>query len=149
MHEPVGRVSPFLPPVLPFGGELEDEPERDAAPRATKVFVLDTSVILYDGQSLRNFQEHDVAVPITVLEELDQFKKGNSVMNLQARQFIRQLDALSGGNLLREWIPLNGATSGRVRVLPDDGQLPEAARVFGSDSNDHRILGAALRLREA
>ena len=120
-----------------------------AAARATKVFVLDTSVILYDGQSLKNFQEHDVAVPITVLEELDQFKKGNSVMNLQARQFIRQLDTLSGGNLLREWIPLNGATSGRVRVLPDDGQLPEAARVFGSDSNDHRILGAALRLREA
>jgi PhoH-like ATPase len=106
-------------------------------------------VILYDGQSLKNFQEHDVAVPITVLEELDGFKKGNSVMNLQARAFIRQLDLLSGGNLLREWIPLNGATSGRVRVLPDDGLLPEAARVFGSDSNDHRILGAALKLRDA
>jgi PhoH-like ATPase len=149
MHEPVGRVSPFLPPGLPFhGGVLGDEPELEAEPRATKVFVLDTSVILYDGQSLRNFQEHDVAVPITVLEELDQFKKGNSVMNLQAREFIRQLDQLSGGNLLREWIPLNGHQSGRVRVLPDDAQLPEEARVFGNDKNDHRILAAALRLRE-
>jgi len=146
MDEPLGSalsVSHALPFLATHGDPLH------AAARGTKVFVLDTSVILYDGQSLKNFQEHDVAVPITVLEELDQFKKGNSVMNLQARQFIRQLDTLSGGNLLREWIPLNGATSGRVRVLPDDGQLPEAARVLGSDSNDHRILGAALRLREA
>ncbi|HXT49974.1 MAG TPA: PIN domain-containing protein, partial [Thermoanaerobaculia bacterium] len=146
MDEPLGSALP-VSHALPFPATNGDV--LHAAARGTKVFVLDTSVILYDGQSLKNFQEHDVAVPITVLEELDQFKKGNSVMNLQARQFIRQLDTLSGGNLLREWIPLNGATSGRVRVLPDDGQLPEAARVFGSDSNDHRILGAALRLREA
>jgi PhoH-like ATPase len=145
MDESLGSALPDLSRTLPFHATTGDP----LLARGTKVFVLDTSVILYDGQSLRNFQEHDVAVPITVLEELDQFKKGNSVMNLQARAFIRQLDSLSGGNLLREWIPLNGATSGRVRVLPDDGQLPEAARVFRSDSNDHRILGAALRLREA
>src|SRR4051812_49845274 len=119
------------------------EPQR-------KIFVLDTSVILHDFNALQNFQEHDVAIPITVLEELDQFKKGNSVMNLQAREFIRQLDGLSGGNLLREWIPLNGSTSGRVRVLPnEERELPEAARIFRSDSNDHRILGAALALRDA
>ncbi|HEV8631191.1 MAG TPA: PhoH family protein, partial [Thermoanaerobaculia bacterium] len=156
MDEPLGNAlsDPLsqLPTPVPFpylNGESHTGGELHLAARGTKVFVLDTSVILYDGQSLRNFQEHDVAVPITVLEELDQFKKGNSVMNLQARQFIRQLDSLSGGNLLREWIPLNGATSGRVRVLPDNGQLPEDARVFSSDSNDHRILAAALRLREA
>src|SRR4029079_19213237 len=90
----------------------------------------------------------DMAVPITVLEELDQFKKGNSVMNLQAREFIRQLDSLSGGNLLREWIPLNGSTPGRVRVLHDTGTVPDEARIFRSDSNDHRILAAALELRD-
>jgi PhoH-like ATPase len=151
MDEPLGSALSDLSAPLTFPGTHNgDAPyARPEAVRGTKVFVLDTSVILYDGQSLKNFQEHDVAVPITVLEELDQFKKGNSVMNLQARAFIRQLDGLSGGNLLREWIPLNGATSGRVRVLPDDGLLPEAARVFGSDSNDHRILGAALKLRDA
>src|SRR4051812_17514620 len=145
MDEPLGSALPDLSAALPFHATLGDP--LLAAARGTKVFVLDTSVILYDGQSLKNFAEHDVAVPITVLEELDQFKKGNSVMNLQAREFIRQLDSLSGGNLLREWIPLNGATSGRVRVLPDEGQVPEEARVFRSDSNDHRILGAALALR--
>jgi hypothetical protein len=40
-----------------------------------KIFVLDTSVILYDHNAINQFQEHDVAIPITVLEELDNFKK--------------------------------------------------------------------------
>ena len=42
-----------------------------------KIFVLDTSVILHDHDSIKSFEEHDVAIPITVLEELDNFKKGN------------------------------------------------------------------------
>ncbi len=47
------------------------------ARKEKKIFVLDTSVILYDHNAIKNFQEHDVAIPITVLEELDNFKKGN------------------------------------------------------------------------
>ena len=43
-----------------------------------KIFVLDTSVILYDHNAIYNFQEHDVAVPSAVLEELDHFKKGTT-----------------------------------------------------------------------
>lgn len=113
-----------------------------------KIFVLDTSVILYDGLAIQNFEEHDVAIPLTVLEELDQFKKGNSVMNLQAREFIRQLDALSGGNLLREWIPLNGSTHGNFRVLADQTGPVDTNALFGSNKNDHRILNAALSLKE-
>ncbi len=89
------------------------EPQR-------KIFVLDTSVILYDFNALQNFQEHDVAIPITVLEELDQFKKGNSVLNLQAREFIRQLDKLSNDNMLHEWIPLDGPARGRFRVVTEE-----------------------------
>ena len=46
-----------------------------------KAFVLDTSVILYDHNAVKNFDEHDVAIPITVLEELDNFKKGNDIPN--------------------------------------------------------------------
>ena len=42
-----------------------------------KIFVLDTSVIIYDHMAAKSFQEHDVVIPITVLEELDNFKKGN------------------------------------------------------------------------
>src|SRR5690606_33167421 len=90
----------------------------------------------------------DVAIPLTVLEELDQFKKGNSVMNLQAREFIRQLDALSGDNLIREWIPLNGSTRGNFRILADQTGPVDTNALFGSNKNDHRILNAALSLRE-
>ena len=46
-----------------------------------KIFVLDTSVILYDHNAINCFQEHDVVIPITVLEELDNFKKGNDMIN--------------------------------------------------------------------
>ncbi|HVT60397.1 MAG TPA: PhoH family protein [Thermoanaerobaculia bacterium] len=110
-----------------------------------KIFVLDTSVILYDFNAILNFQEHDVAIPISVLEELDQFKKGNSVLNLQAREFIRQLDRLSHRNMLAEWIPLNGAAHGRFRVLTEEGGQPDSAEVFGKKA-DHRILNSVLAL---
>ena len=111
-----------------------------------KIFVLDTSVLLYDSDALHNFQEHDVALPITVLEELDQFKKGGNVINLQARQFIRHLDRLSDHNLLNNWIPLNGSASGRFRVIRNEEEAQDALEVFGSKKNDHRILNAALGL---
>src|SRR5262247_1329051 len=114
-----------------------------------KIFVLDTSVILYDFNALQNFQEHDVAIPITVLEELDSFKKGNSVLNLQAREFIRQLDKLSDGNMLDAWIPLNGAASGKFRVLTDESAPVDAVEVFGTKKADHRILNSALSLTRA
>ena len=58
----------------------------------TKLFVLDTNVILHDSQCLYSFQEHDIAIPITVIEELDQFKKGTSDINFHARQFLRSMD---------------------------------------------------------
>ena len=115
------------------------EPQR-------KIFVLDTSVILYDFNALQNFQEHDVAIPITVLEELDQFKKGNSVLNLQAREFIRQLDKLSNHNMLHEWIPLDGPSRGKFRVVTEENGAVDAGEVFGARKADHRILNAALGL---
>ena len=57
-----------------------------------KIFVLDTSVILYNHNAMNEFDDNDVAIPITVLEELDNFKKGNTIKNFEAREFIRFLD---------------------------------------------------------
>ena len=54
-----------------------------------KIFVLDTSVILYDHQAPTEFDDNHIAIPIQVLEELDNFKKGNDTRNFAARQFIR------------------------------------------------------------
>ena len=114
----------------------------------TKIFVLDTSVILYDANAINNFDEHDVAVPITVLEELDQFKKGNGVINLQARGFMRELDQLSESIDVRDWTPINGPTKGRFRIVTDQPIEPQVTQVFSPRKNDHRILNAAFQLAE-
>ncbi|MEM8960166.1 MAG: PhoH family protein [Acidobacteriota bacterium] len=128
-----------------------------------KIFVLDTSVVLYDSNAFNNFQEHDVAVPITVLEELDQFKKGNNVINLHARDFLRQVDRLSENADLRQWIPLSSTDlaeavpingngeegrQGRFKVVTANGSGGTTAGAFGTKKNDHRILDAAIALQK-
>lgn len=121
-------------------------------PRSTKekkIFVLDTSVILYSHDSILNFAEHDIGIPITVLEELDQFKKGNDTKNFEAREFTRLLDKLAEEQMLHEWIPLNGKTKGKFKVLMDQDSAVDARKVFNDAKNDHRILNAALALKEA
>ncbi len=114
-----------------------------------KIFVLDTSVILYSHDSILNFQEHDVGIPITVLEELDSFKKGNDTKNFEAREFTRLIDALAKGHMLQNWIPLNGKTKGKFKVLMESDSTIDACKIFGDNKNDHRILNAALALKEA
>jgi len=113
-----------------------------------KIFVLDTSVLLYDYEAIKNFEKNDVAIPITVLEELDTFKKGNTVTNLHAREFIRYLDGISDDNLLLDWIPLNGRSHGKLKVISNGGgDHPDANKMFGSRKNDHDIINAALKLK--
>ena len=60
----------------------------------TKIFVLDTCVLLFDHTALKNFEDNKVALPITVLEELDRFKVGNESKHFEARACIRSLDKL-------------------------------------------------------
>ncbi|MGF7037197.1 PhoH family protein [Mucilaginibacter lappiensis] len=116
---------------------------------SNKIFVLDTSVILYDHNAFQNFEEHDVAIPIQVLEELDNKKNGNDTRNFEARSFIRLMDDLSRNNLVNEWIPLNGKGKGSFKVAMDVKTTAiDAEQVFGSDKTDHRILNAALGLQE-
>jgi len=113
-----------------------------------KIFVLDTSVILYTHNSIMNFAEHDVVIPITVLEELDQFKKGNDTKNFEAREFIRLLDKLSQDHMIHEWTPLNGKTKGNFKVLMNPDNNMNANIIFGEEKNDHKILNAALYLKQ-
>lgn len=114
-----------------------------------KIFVLDTSVILYDHNAFENFQEHDVAIPIQVLEELDNMKSGNDTRNFEARSFIRLMDDLSRNHLINKWQPINGKSKGNFKVIMDaKNTATDAEVVFGSDKIDHRILNAALSLQE-
>ena len=78
-----------------------------------KTFVLDTNVILHDYKSIFNFEENNIVIPITVLEELDKFKKGTDLINFHAREFMRELDNLAGDELF----------SGGVSMGEDKGVL--------------------------
>ena len=71
-----------------------------------KTFVLDTNVILHDSTSIYHFKEHDIVLPITVIEELDGFKKGKEIINCNAREFLRSLDALTEDKLFNGGIPI-------------------------------------------
>src|ERR1700744_2092867 len=114
-----------------------------------KIFVLDTSVILYDHNAFENFQEHDVAIPIQVLEELDNMKSGNDTRNFEARSFIRLMDEISQNSLISEWRPLNGKGKGNFKVIMNASAAAEAEEIFGSDKTDNRILDAALSLKNS
>ena len=117
--------------------------------KTRKIFVLDTSVILHDHNSIKCFDEHDVAIPITVLEELDNFKRGNDTKNFEAREFIRILDRISKEFTLQDWIPLNGPEMGNFKIVMENDKVEnDAVKIFGS-KNDHKILNAALCLKKS
>src|SRR3954462_14254017 len=113
-----------------------------------KIFVLDTSVIIYDHTAIKNFQEHDVVIPITVLEELDNFKKGNDTKNFAAREFTRYVDMLSGKNTLQDWTAINGPTRGKFKIEMNTSSKVNAEKVFDDRKADHRILNTALYTAE-
>ena len=114
-----------------------------------KIFVFDTSVIIFDHHSILNFDEHDIVIPITVLEELDNFKKGNDTKNFEAREFIRFLDKNSNDQDITDWMPLPGKGKGSFKiVLNTNGILHDATKIYDSNSMDNKILNAALKVKE-
>jgi PhoH-like ATPase len=120
------------------------------SPRKTpKIFVLDTSVLLHDHNSINNFEDNLVAIPITVLEELDKFKVGNDTKNFEARECIRIIDRLSENHTLNEWIPLENGFGGKLKIILDIAlnKTEDAEVLFASQKNDHKILNAAILLQ--
>jgi PhoH-like ATPase len=113
-----------------------------------KIFVIDTSVLLHDHQSISTFEDNNVAIPITVLEELDKFKVGNDTKNFCAREVIRFIDRLSGNGSLQDWIPLgNGHGNFRV-IMEKKPKNLDAESIYAEGKNDHKIINAALYLQE-
>ncbi|MFW6254271.1 MAG: PhoH family protein [Chitinivibrionales bacterium] len=113
--------------------------------RKKKMFVLDTNVILHDNSCIHQFQEHDVVVPITVLEELDHFKKGNETLNFHAREFSRELDTLSGDKLFERGVKI-GPNQGKIIIKLDRDFHEDLLFNFSEQKHDHRILNAAYHL---
>ena len=113
-----------------------------------KIFVLDTSVLLHDHQAISNFDKHWVAIPITVLEELDKFKVGNDTKNFSAREVIRFIDKLSTSSSLQEWISL-GKNRGMFKVVLNNEQtILDAEKIYAQGKNDHKIINSGLTLKE-
>lgn len=112
------------------------------AKKKSKIFVIDTNVILHDHTCIYKFEDNDIVLPITVLEELDKFKRGNDLINFQAREFVRKLDELVGDE------PFNGGKSlgpGKGIIKIETGKPPsdEILASFREDIPDHRILAIA------
>jgi len=112
-----------------------------------KLFVLDTNVILHDGECFLNFEEHDIVIPMVVLEELDKFKKGNENRNLQVRRFLRKVDEYSNDVLSEDGMDL-GEGCGRLWIVLTDRLNQKLGRAFLQDCPDHRILNTALLLQQ-
>lgn len=111
----------------------------------SKIFVLDTNVILHDSSCIYQFADNDIVIPMSVLEELDHFKKGNEMVNFHAREFVRELDALSGDKIFESGIPL-GPGLGRLRIRLDRPFHEDLRFNFSTDKPDHRILNTAYLL---
>src|SRR5271168_3676604 len=104
-----------------------------------KNYILDTNVLLHDPNSLLNFADNHVLIPIEVIEEIDRFKRESTELGRNARTVSRMLDSFRGDGSLSEGVGLpNG---GKLKIgfqknVQDDGTL-------NANSVDNRILSYA------
>ena len=107
--------------------------------KVKKLFVLDTNVLLYDAQAIFKFQDNDVLICITVLEEIDKFKRDSTENGRNARQFSRYLDNFRKKGQLSQGVPMS-KESGKLIIDLAEEEAKKAR------SNDDIILNVALRL---
>ncbi len=110
-----------------------------------KIFILDTNVILHDSGCIYQFKDNDIYIPITVIEELDKFKKGNNVINCNARDFLRTLDALSSEKMLNGGVPIDDG-KGSIAIRLDTALDPLIKENFNEITPDIRILNIAYSI---
>ncbi len=112
-----------------------------------QVYVLDTNVLLHDPSAMMRFGDNDVILPITIIEELDRFKKQPEMTGRNARQASRTLDTLRQRGHLIQGIKINGGGFLRV-ALCDRHTLAELPAELEGDKGDNEILAVAMELRE-
>jgi PhoH-like ATPase len=112
-----------------------------------KNFILDTNVILHDYKCLDNFEENDIYIPFIVLEELDNFKKGNEQINFNARAFVRELDELTENGLFEDGAEL-GIGRGRLYIKNMVEYNKEIEKSFPDPKPDNRILSVVMGVAE-
>ena len=119
----------------------------DSRQQPPKIFVLDTNVILHDSRSIFNFQDNDIYIPVSVIEELDKFKKGDDNLGYNARAFVRELDRISDNTLFDRGISL-GKGHGLIKIEMGHGYTQAMRDSLIDDIPDHRIIATAVWLRD-
>ncbi|MCW8860653.1 MAG: PhoH family protein [Deltaproteobacteria bacterium] len=112
-----------------------------------KNYVLDTNVLLHDPQAILKFSDNTVILPLTVIEEIDRFKKDQSETGRNARQISRMIDVFRTQAKLVEGVPLENGGLLKVAIYKEEFllKLPPELR---SDQGDNRILAVARDLQE-
>jgi PhoH-like ATPase len=112
-----------------------------------KTYILDTNVLLHDPQAIFRFDDNDLVIPITVIEEIDRFKKDQSEIGRNARQISRLLDGFRKQAHLIEGVTLEKGGVLKVAIFTEEAlkRLPPELR---SDQGDNRILAVALKMKE-
>ena len=125
--------------------------------RSKRIYVLDTNVLMHDPTALFKFEEHDVYLPMQVIEELDNGKKGTTEASRNARQvsrFLNELVEAAGTDRIQTGIPLAPPSGLKLRGQESVGCLRfqtdnfDAGKRFGAVVPDNAILGAILALKE-
>ncbi len=125
--------------------------------RSKRIYVLDTNVLMHDPTALFKFEEHDVFLPMQVIEELDNAKKGTTEVSRNARQVSRFLDELiegAGADHIQQGITLTHPQGLQLGKQAQIGKLHfqtkpvDPGRTFGAIAPDNKILAAVLALRE-
>jgi len=133
--------------------QSQSRPKRSKSSGPAKLFVLDTNVLLHDPMCLFRFEEHDIFLPMIVLEELDGHKKGTTEVARNGRQTSRTLDALAGAQ---------GADIGKGLKLDTTGHREAGGKLFFQTAPldytlptslpqgkaDNQILGVVQALRD-
>ncbi|GIX39324.1 MAG: hypothetical protein KatS3mg128_0373 [Silanimonas sp.] len=124
--------------------------------QSKRIYVLDTNVLMHDPTALFKFEEHDVFLPMMVLEELDNNKKGQTESARNARQvsrFLNELIIAHGNRGIDGGIPLKRPSGLQLRTADSLGRLifqttpADTSKGFGTVLPDNQILGSILQLR--
>ena len=111
-----------------------------------KIFVLDTNVLIHNPRALFAFDDNRVVIPIVVIEEIDQFKKGLDEKSRNARQIGRYLDDLRQDGKLQDGVPTD--QGGVIQVTVNREVTDAASKLIFMDRNDNLIIGTALYFQD-